>query len=402
MNSSIINVSEILSAAKNLFSAGFSLGYSFDEVNASEYFEELIENESVPAPIFSGILILEQSGDNYTIIDGLQRLTTISILLCALCEIYKGTTQNNEDSRTKVLNRFLIYDNDSKLKIGSDDQEIYKKILFSHELNDEEKENNLFKTYNCFLEKVKEHRISGTKLFKIISKIQFMTIITDKTEVSAGDLYQTLNANKDKSQVNLISDFIIKKDVQAGMVWKETIDQYKILGLQDLLADFIKDFLNIQNEGKIVDKNILYNYFKSYFVKLLQYRKTPEIIENLCKYAQFYLKIINADFGDEEIKNQIIVLNKNNGKEAYPYLMEVLEDLENGHIDRNVFLDIIKMLNTFILQRSSDSLPDAAIDFASLSKEINKMLILKDYVPNTMVENKKTINEINHLSTFGV
>lgn len=402
MNSSVICVSEILSAAKYIFSAGFSVGYSFDEVNASEYFEELIENSSYQSPIFSGILILKKIDADYTIIDGLQRLTTISLLLCALCEIYKGTTKNNEDAREKVLSRFLLNGEDVKLKIASEEQEVYKKLLFSVDLTEEEKNNNLVKTYQCFLEKVREHRISGTKLFKIISRIQFMTIITDDSEVSASDLYQTLNANKDKSQVNLISDFIYKKDEQSAKLWQNTVEHYKDLNLQHLLADFIKDFLNIQNDGKILDKSILYNNFKSYFIKLLKYRKSAEIIENFCKYAQFYLKIINADFEDEEIKNQIVTLNQNNGKAAYPYLMEVLEDLEDEHIERGVFLDILKMINSFIEQQPDGMTVDMTVNFASLGKEINKMLILKDYVPNINAENNITINEINHLSTFEV
>jgi len=47
-------------------------------------------------------------------------------------------------------------------------------------------------------------------------------------------------------------------------------------------------------------------------------------------------------------------------------------------------------------------LSGATISFASLSHELNKMLALKDYKPGTLAENKISINEINHLSTFEV
>ena len=82
--------------------------------------------------------------------------------------------------------------------------------------------------------------------------------------------------------------------------------------------------------------------------------------------------------------------------------MEVLDDLENAHINKDVFLNILMMINSFIQNRQENALSDVIIDFAGLSKEINKMLILKDYKPNIIDENKLTINEMNNLSTFDV
>lgn len=170
MNSSIISLSEILGTAKSLVSAGFSSAYNFDEVNAAEYFDEILESSTFPSPIFSGILIMEKSEDKYIIIDGLQRITTINLLLCALCEIYKNTSKKNEDAKNKIFSRYLISDNKPKLKLIREEQGIYRKILFSQELSKDETESNLVKTYQSFLKKVKEHKISGTELFRIIAK----------------------------------------------------------------------------------------------------------------------------------------------------------------------------------------------------------------------------------------
>lgn len=402
MNSSIISVSDILNNATNLISAGFSVGYNFDDINAAEYFDELIESDSQPTPIFSGIMIMQKSGEDFTVIDGLQRLTTISLLFCALCESYKDTSKNNEDARSKIFSRFLISHKEPKLKLLNKEHEIYRKILLSHKLSNKEKESNLYLAYQSFLEKISNHKIPGTKLFKLAAKIQFMVIITDQSEISPRDLYQSLNINKDRSQVNLISDYLSQKDAKVGTIWRKTADTYKNLGVENLLEDFVRDFLVIQNDGKIPNLNALYTNFKSYFVKMSKYQDMFKITENICQYAQYYLKIVNADFDNVEICEQIKILNDNNGKDAYPYLMEVLDDVENEHIDIEVFSDILKMINSFVVQRQEDPLSNVTIDFASLSKELNKMLVLDDYVPKIVDENKLTINEINSLSTFEV
>lgn len=392
MNSSIINVSEILSGAENIVSAGFSDCYNFDDINAIEFFDELIENSAYPSPIFSGILIMQKSGKSYTVVDGIQRITTMSLLLCALCESYKNTSKNNDESRKKILERFLLNGNEPKLQLNTEEQEIYKKILLSQKLNQAEHENNLAQTYNAFLGQMKHKKISGTDLFRVISKIEFMFILVDESEVATGDLYLALN--KDKSQINLITEFIKQKDKKMVPTWLETVNSYNELGYGSLIEAFMKDFLTIQCDGKIPNKNALYNKFKSYYSKISKYRNSKQIIENMGKFAQYYLNIIEADFEDDEIKNQIVILNQNNGRDAYPYLMEVLDDLENGHINVDVFIDILKMINSLVLLRHQDPLSEVTVDFSSLSKELNKMLVLKNYAPKILDESKITINEI--------
>ena len=402
MNSSIINISEVLNNAKNLISAGFSSGYNFNEINAAEYFDELIENSTLPTPIFSGIIIMEKSEKELTLIDGLQRITTICLLLCALCEIYKNTTTKNETAKNKIFNMFLLNNDEPKLQLKNREQDIYKKILFSEELNEEELKNNLCKTYQSFLSKISARKISGTQLFKIISKIQFMVVITTKSEISTRELYQALNYNKDKFQVNLISDFITQIDLVAGVIWQETTDCYYNLGHHELLKTFLLDFLTIQNDGKIPNKNALYNKFKSYFNKMENFQDAKTITLNICKYAQYYLKIINADFENLEIKEEITILNNNNGNDAYPYLMEAVGDLENGHIHQDMFLDILRMINSFIISRIEDPDCPLKVDFASLSTELNKMLVSSSQTQERFDDSKLTINEMNNLYTFEV
>lgn len=400
MNSAIVSISEILSKVQGINSAGFSAGYSFDEINASEFFDEVVENAAFPSPIFSGILILEKSGDNYTIIDGLQRITTINLLLCALCDRYKNTSKQNDEAKDKIMKRFLTYEGEPKLNLVTNEQKIYKKILFGKKLTKSDSQSNLAKSYNEFLDRIKKHKISGTELFRIISKIQFMLITVEKSEIPIRELYQALNTNKDKPQINLISDFIIQKDAEAGLVWAKILKKYKELGDDSIIENFMTDFLTIQNDGKVPGKNALYNNFKSYYIKISKYLTAEVIVDNMCKYAQNYMKIIKSNFDDFQIKKQLIVLNENNGQDAYPYLMEVMDDLDNGHINKEVFSDILTMINSFVLNRQEESFAEVTLDFASLSKELNKMLVLNNYVPKIIDENKLTINDITNSSTL--
>lgn len=402
MNSSIISVSELLNSVQNFSSAGFSEGYSFNGEDAAKYFEELLSN-SETGPIFSGILILEKSPKKTTIIDGLQRLTTISLLLCALCDTYKNTSQNNEEARKKILSRFLI-DSDNqyepKLKLKKQEHDIFKNILFDYQLNENDINSNLFQAYQAFLSKIKEYKISGTALFTIVSRIQFMTVITEKSEVSVREIYQALNKNKGQSQINLISDYVSQQSESAENIWQNITESFK--SSEYLFECFIRDFLITRIDKEITDNSALYNNFKNYFHKISKYQSTEEILQNIYKYSKYYLKVLKADFEDSEIKEQITILNENDGKDTYPYLMEVLDDLENSHLNQGAFLNILMMINLFIKNRQESSFSNVNINFSNLSKELNKMLILKDYVPEMIEEDKLTINMINKLTNFEV
>jgi len=405
MNSSIINILEILKSAKSLNSLGFSSGYNFDKKNADEYFQELIQNVNPTAPIFGGVIILEasQDGNDFMIIDGLQRITTISLLLSVLCTAYKGGSEKNEDAKRKIFTRYLSNNNEVKLQLRGKEKKIYPKIVRGEDLAKTETQNNLFKAYESFFEQVLEKKISATKLFNIISRIQFMVVFTDPDKVPTRELYQSLNRDKDDlSQVKLITNFIAQKCGPSGQTWNLMVRTFKNLGLSGLIQDFIKNFLTIQNNGQIPTEGGLYTGFKNYFTKISAYQNPPQIMSHIRKYSEFYLKIVQSDFEDSEIQNQITTINENKGQDSYPYLMEVLDDFENNLIDREVFLNILSTINAFILKRNEDGPQDSLISFASLSGELNKMLALKDYKPETLEEDKLTINEINHLSTFEV
>lgn len=400
MDSSVKSIYKILNDAESISSNGFSNGYNFDESSASEYFNELIGNSELPVPIFSGILILEKTDNKFTVIDGIQRITTIGLLLSALCESYKGSSKQNQDAKDKIFSRYLTFNHKPRLKLTGKDQTIYRKILFSEGLTEQEKTSNLYRTYQCFINEIKSHKCSGNKLFKILSKIQFMTVLTDKTEISARELYQALNSGKTESQINLISDFIEQEDHEASMLLRGRANEFK--ESEYLFESFLKDFLNTRLDKETLHERKLYNNFKNYYYKISKYQDTKSIVKEVLKYSNYYLKIINADFESQEIKEQLEILNKNGGNDTYPYLMQVIDDLENGHIDLEALLNILMMINLFIQSRKEISISNINIDFASLSKELNKMLILKDYVPNFVLENKLTINELNNLSNFGV
>ena len=402
--STSVGILDILNSAERLYSVGYSTGYNFTAEKAADFFDDLVESSLIESPIFSGIMILEHTGKSVVVVDGIQRMTTLSLLLAAMCECFRDTSLKNEEAGSKVFKRYLTHGDETKLSVGEEDK-IYGKIIFREIIQKNEK-SNLLQTYRTFLKKIKTGQISPAKLFKIISRIRFLVVYSDNSGIDGRNLYQALNKNKnDLSQVNLISDFISQKSAAYGdniaQEWQSIISMYKGLGLLNKLRAFIRDFLTIQNNGKIPSVEDLYTNFRMYFDTMMNFQPSSKIISNMCKYAKNYLKIIQSDFDDWEIKKMFVSINENEGQDSYSYLMEVLDDLDNNHIEKNVFIDILTMINNFVVNRRESGQEISEMKFANLSKELNKMLVSQgqetDNSDNWEIDEKITINKINNI-----
>lgn len=409
MNSSVINVLEIFKAAASLNSVGFSAGYGFDESSAEDYFKEFIQNEHSKTPIFSGIIVIEATDANgdFVVVDGLQRITTLHLLLAALCKSAKNTTKKNEDSIGKIFKRYLTTRGEVKLHLAGEEGEIFKKIILSKDLTEGEEKSELFKVYSLFLSKISEGKVSFSTLFDIVAKIQFLVVFADKSQFELREVYQSLNNKKGNlTQIRLIESFISQHCPDSLEIWNQMKEAYEECSLGGILKYFIRDFLAIQNNGRTPTETSLYISFKYHFYQMSKYQSGAQILSNLKKFSAYYLKIMYSDFEDEEIKKTLISINENNGQDSYPYLMEVLDDFENSAIRKDMFLEILNVINEFMntrennLREGLEGTPK--IDFTTLSTELNKMIMVKSLQEDNKTEGKLTINDITHLSTFGV
>lgn len=100
----------------------------------------------------------------------------------------------------------------------------------------------------------------------------------------------------------------------------------------------------------------------------------------------YFLKLEFSKVADDMIREKVETINAYGAKDAFPFLMEVFEDYDYAHINKNMLMDILNTVIGFIEDRNSLEPLQKAVSFAGLSTEINKMMVLKDYVPKFVVE----------------
>ena len=94
------------------------------------FLDLMMEDEQFTRTIDLGIIYIKQkSDDQYIIVDGLGRIVSLSLLLHAICECYKKTTQKNEKAIKTIRSKYLYSGKKLKLILNEEEAKIYAKIL---------------------------------------------------------------------------------------------------------------------------------------------------------------------------------------------------------------------------------------------------------------------------------
>ena len=122
----VVNLLEFLNNAQNLF----TLNYAKCSEELVNFLDLMTEDEQFTQRIDLGIVFVEQKSLNqYTIVDGLNRILSLSLLLHAVCECYKKTTEQNEKAIRTIRKKYLLSNGKSKLQLNHKDNELFNKII---------------------------------------------------------------------------------------------------------------------------------------------------------------------------------------------------------------------------------------------------------------------------------
>lgn len=338
-----VNLLELLNNIETLA----ALEYSNCRGELVDFLDLVSEDEQFTRHIDMGVVyIRNKSGNNYVLIDGLNRFLSLSLLLHAICECYKKTSQKNDKAIRTIRSKYLLKGTRTKLRLNGSDQEIYEKIIYGERLSGHEKSHPMFVLLHRFWTKIKNDKLQAGNIFKMLEKLRVIAIETDS--ISDRDLYYNLNKDrKDLKQFALIESYL--KDLKIVYEWKSLLEIY-----DERHADlelFFKDFFITKFNFKVFDMNRLYVLFINYFETMRQYKQPKAIFAEIIKSAELYNDILNINFQDKEIKNGFIKIKMNGGEDTYAYLLNIYEDYIEGNISKGTFVEILDAINEYLQNR---------------------------------------------------
>ncbi|OBX09387.1 hypothetical protein QV09_08190 [Gallibacterium salpingitidis] len=292
-----------------------------------------------------------------TIIDGQQRLTTLTLIYLALYQFTKELGDNdlaNEISETYLINKFASDDEKLKLKPTDNNNKALKYLLRADSSKEFLDFSRLIDNFNYFKKMINQENY--LIILDGLSKLMFVEISLERGKDDPQRIFESLNSTGlELSQADLIRNYILmglnyeNQNKIYNNYW-EIIERFAQVGHESRVSDFIRDYLTLINK-RIPTKSKVYVEFKNQFptsdLKTLEENLSP--IKSLVK---FYNKLLNPNSEpDKDIRKQLEYINRIEVNVAYPFLMKVYEDYTNNIIDKKVFIEILELVQSFVWRR---------------------------------------------------
>ncbi|MBN2572035.1 MAG: DUF262 domain-containing protein [Ignavibacteriales bacterium] len=384
----------------------FQRPYSWDKDNIDEFWNDAVTDSS--EDYFIGSFVVFKNGDNnYGIVDGQQRLTTITMLLCAVRNQFQiegfehlAIGVNNLIEKPDINNsKNYILQTESSYPYFQDHIQKFGKPEINVQFRDEER--NLKESYQLLLNKVVD-TIKGIKSDRTITidvqkrrieeklkwirdkvlKLKFIYVELDN-EDDAYIVFETLNTRgKDLRPSDLIKNHFtkfLKAHNQSNDVAKEKWNQIKEnieTTPQNISLD---DFFHHEWLSKY-EFTTLKELFPK-FKKVVTKSKAKGALDDFIFDSQIYRYIHEPSIRDWD--NQILEIRRIlesliifKTKVQTPMILSILREFENKRLKNKNVLDILQTIENFhfiftaiTAQRTSGSIGSM---YAKYSRELFK------------------------------
>lgn len=304
-----------------------------------------------------------------TIIDGQQRLTTMTLILYVLS--LKAREIGNEKLANELFEDYVInkrFDEEKiKLRPVKKDDKALKYIIENSENDTFDGYSRIIENFNYFKSEIPQE--DTDVLLKGISKLVFVEISLERQKDDPQRIFESLNSTGlDLSQADLIRNYVLMdlSPKDQNRIYDKYWFEIENLTIEDRskqtkLSDFIRDFLTFKFRD-IPNKNKVFDEFKKrYNFNNINYLE--EVLVDLKNYAKYYSKLINPEVESNiEIRERLKQINKLEINVVYPFLLEVYDDYINNVIDTQAFIEALDLIQSFVWRRFICGLPTNALN----------------------------------------
>ncbi|MBS6955348.1 MAG: DUF262 domain-containing protein [Enterocloster asparagiformis] len=295
------------------------------------------------------------------IIDGQQRLTTLTLLLIALRDFVKQNSVPTEINADEITDTLLINtykrDNDRyKLLLTKTDQDMLKKLVENIDLS-QESASRIVSNYDFFLKQISKGDLTPDEIYQSIGKLQMVDIALDRQYDDPQAIFESLNSTgMDLKDSDLIRNFVLmglpgtKQELIYNNIWRPMEELFVYGNQAKMMDNFLRDYLTMQL-GRLVNQNDVYKEFKIYRNTYWE-EKTEKLCEDLLSYARYYAQMDSGESNDANLKALYIDLKTIGLSVAYPFLMKVHADCRNGTITKDMLQEIVSICVNYALRRS--------------------------------------------------
>ncbi len=361
----------------------YQRNYDWSIENCAQLYDDLVKIIKLKRDShFFGSIVGKNSSDgrhgNYLIIDGQQRLTTVSLLLLALNKLLNHQILSSDDETIQLkifeeflVNRFQNKDSWFKLRLNKNDQKAYL-ALFSDD-SEMVSGSNITNNFNYFYNRIQEQEISADELYEALWKLEVIDIWLSEKD-NAQLIFESLNSTGlalsegDKIRNYILMDLPMKQQEEYyEKYWNKT----ETFTGQNL-SMFVRDYLSIKTQ-KIPPQSRIYIEFKNYVDG--SHIEIEQLLTDMLDYAKRYRVLLEGKTSDSALNGTIYRLNRLESTVTHPFLLEVLRYFDEKKLSIQEVSEIFKITENYIFRRIICEIPTNALNktFLQLNREIIRL-----------------------------
>lgn len=357
----------------------YQRNYDWKEENCEQLFQDLMKlhQSNRKNHFFGSIVSSIRSGteDRY-IIDGQQRITTVSLMLIAMVNAKNDGLIDATDTKLaeKIFKRYLVdeYQEDErkvKLKPIKKDMQAFDTLLYQPK-EQYIKESNITRNYEFFYDKIIHCGLTVDELFDTIKKLEVINIRLDEDD-DPQLIFESLNSTGlDLSEADKIRNYLLmslaptEQDDLYTRFWNPIEEKTKYDP-----SSFVRDYLTMK-QGKIGRIDKIYFIFKEYAESLGTDRAV--LLGDMYRYACIYNQIDCAHIGSEKLNRKLNQLRTLDSNIAYPFFMAFFDYTSKIGMSENEIYRVIDVIEAYWARRIICNLPSNVLNkvFATLHRDI--------------------------------
>ena len=359
----------------------YQRNYDWKIENCKQLYDDLIKviRNNRKSHFFGSVVSVYEPSSarniEFLVIDGQQRLTTITLLLLA---IYNLIQEGKVSYTTPMLNdmiyeQFLVdkyqeKDKRIKLKPIKNDKNAFDKLF-----DDQDEyilDSNITVNYKYFYDRIQKMELTIDELFDAICKLEIISIVLENDD-NPQLIFESLNSTGlDLSEGDKIRNFILMglPSTQQNDYYEKYWNKIEINTKYDV-SSFVRDYLSVK-QLLTPSQSRIYISFKEYVEQ--KNINVEDLLKDLLAYSKRYQILLSGGTKSSELNASIYRLNRLSTTVTRPFFLEVLSLYDDGKLDLETVSKIFTITESYLLRRMICDLPTNMLNkiFLLLHKEI--------------------------------
>ncbi|WQR89605.1 DUF262 and DUF1524 domain-containing protein [Helicobacter pylori] len=355
--------------------------YSWKKEQCEQLWDDIIKiggNDKMNGHFIGSILYVRVDDTHSSpllIIDGQQRLTTITLLFIALRD------RSSDEAKRKKMESYLINSNKDgnkkfKLILSKSDKDTLLSLIDENKRKPSEPSVKIVENFELFEKWISENTDKLETIFKGLKKLMIVWIALEKGKDDPQLIFESMNSKGiELTQTDLIRNYIVmetevekQEDFYNGY-WRAMEEDFK--QNETLFNRFVRHYLTIKT-GKIPIEKRVYEAFKDYHQK--EGIEIEDLLKDLQKYCGYFCQIAFKKEADKDLNKALSFLVDLEMDVVYPLLLELYSDYKDGVLSNQDFIPIIALTESYLCRRAVCGIGANSLNkiFPSFTKKIDK------------------------------